>query len=118
MGNGAGMAGVIAAHEYDFIGLVCGCGVVCGSDEDTLTYAAHVAEALTRAGYGNIPDALREAAGEIVGMWEELPAIGWGIESEDVIAQQAVENTLRALAAVYADHEDYQDEWPLNSSQG
>ena len=54
--NAAGMAEVIAAHEYDFIGLACRCEAACGADEDALSYAAHVADELTKAGYGSLQD--------------------------------------------------------------
>lgn len=75
------MADIIVAHqsvwecmggyEDDRAWLECSCRDSIKNDVDNWTgdteaeHAAHVAEELTKAGYGNIPDALREAAGEM-----------------------------------------------------
>ena len=65
----AGMAEVIAAHEYKFIPLACKCGVACGADEDELTYAAHLTEELAKAGCGNVHEAKAEAVRETAVEW-------------------------------------------------
>lgn len=55
------MTEIIAAHRYDDVGVICACGVECGLACDNLTHAAHVADELTKAGYGNVQEAKAEA---------------------------------------------------------
>ncbi|MFC7860711.1 hypothetical protein [Arthrobacter koreensis] len=64
------MANIVAAHQPRYLmpgngndSMQCECGKWRGDVVELHT--AHVAEELTKAGYGNVPDALREAAGEM-----------------------------------------------------
>lgn len=62
------------------------------------------------------PRVLAECAAKraIVERWEDWPAdAGWRGDAADAGHLQAVDHAARAIAAVYADHPDYQPEWKL-----
>lgn len=61
----SGMADAIEMHVFDSVGFACSCGVLCGTAGDSLSYPQHVAEELTKAGFGNVQAALLSAADEM-----------------------------------------------------
>lgn len=64
----AGMAGIIAAHDFLPLAMRCSCGNWKWQDHadgKAPTHAGHVAEELAKAGYGNVQETLLAAADEM-----------------------------------------------------